>query len=248
MEGFTAASYGDAFADVYDEWYADITDPQAVAVLLAELAGPGPVLELGVGTGRLALPLAAQGVTVAGIDASAAMVDRLRAKPGGDEIAVVIGDMADAEPPVPGPFSLVYVAYNTLFNLDSASAQQRCFRNVATRLAEGGRFVVEAFVPTEPGEDEWRGPVDVRIIEVDRVVVSFSRRDADTQTIAGQHVEIRESGIRLRPWLIRYAGPHELDAMATAAGLALEARWSGWAREPFTEDSPTHVSVYRRRA
>jgi SAM-dependent methyltransferase len=246
VEGFTAASYGDAFADVYDEWYADISDPEASAVLLADLAGSGPALELGIGTGRLALPLAAQGVPVSGIDASAAMVEGLRAKPGGDGIPVAIGDMADVEPPVAGPFSLVYVAYNTLFNLDSAEAQRRCFGNVAARLADGGRFVVEAFVPTEPGEDDWRGPVDVRVIEIDRVVVSFSRRDPTTQTITGQHVEIRESGIRLRPWLIRYAGPDELDAMAAAAGLDREDRWSDWGREPFSEDSPTHVSVYRR--
>ena len=246
MEGFSAASYGDAFADVYDEWYSDITDPVASASLLAELSGPGPALELGVGTGRLALPLAARGVTVCGIDASAAMVEQLRAKPGGAEVPVRIGDMADVDPPVSGPFALVFVAYNTLFNLDSAEAQQRCFDGVAAQLEPGGRFLVEAFVPTEPGEDEWRGPVDVRSIEADRVVVSFSQRDHEAQTITGQHVEIRSSGLRLRPWFLRYATPAELDAMAATAGLALEHRWSGWKREPFDDDSPTHVSVYRK--
>ena len=246
MDGFSSASYGDAFADVYDEWYADITDPEASASLLADLAGTGPVLELGIGTGRLALPLAARGVAVSGIDASAAMVERLRAKPGGADLPVAVGDMADVEPPVPGPFTLVFVAYNTLFNLPTADAQRRCFRGVAERLDPGGRFVIEAFVPTEPGEDEWRGPVDVRSIEADRVVVSFSQRDAEAQTISGQHVEIRASGLRLRPWFLRYATLAELDEMAEAAGLEREDRWSGWDRAPFDDDSPTHVSVYRR--
>src|SRR5581483_9804184 len=147
MEGYDAATYGERIADVYDEWYAEAAflETEAAVAKLAELAGEGPVLELAVGTGRVALPLAQRGLEVHGIDASEAMVAKLREKPGGDAIPVTIGDFADVA--VDGRYALVYVVFNTLFALESQDEQVRCFRNVAARLEPGGAFVVEAFVP-----------------------------------------------------------------------------------------------------
>ena len=245
MEGFDAATYGEGFADVYDDWYAEVSDVEGTADAVTALAVGGPVLELGIGTGRLALPLVDRGLEVHGIDASPAMVERLRAKSGGASVTVVVGDFADVEAEVPGGFAVVYVAFNTLFNLSSADAQRRCFANVAARLRPGGSFVVEAFVP----DDDAAGPdgrVTPSVVEKDRVVLQVTRRDADAQTVSGSTVSITEAGIRLRPWVIRYAAPSELDAMASAAGLSLLHRWAGWRHEPFSDDSPRHVSVYRK--
>lgn len=246
MEANDARLYGESFADVYDDWYGDLGDLDACVALLADLAGEGPVLELGVGTGRLALPLAERGLEVHGVDASEAMLDRLRAKPGSERLAVTLGDMAD--PVIAGaePFGLVFVANNTLFNLPTADAQAACFAGVARLLRAGGRFVVEAFVPSDE-PDRPTGAVEARTVAVDHVVLTVTKRDPSTQTVAGQHVEIRESGIRLRPWFLRYTRPDELDAMAATAGLVLIDRWGGWRRQSFDDDSGVHVSVYGRR-
>ena len=248
MEGFRPEAYGEAMADVYDEWYADVSDVDAtVAALtrLASAAGNGRVLELGVGTGRLALPLAARGLQVTGVDVSPAMIARLTAKPGGEKIDVVVGDMADDLPE--GPFSVVFVAFNTFFGLTSREAQARCFTAVARRLTPQGRFVLEAFVP----DDEIIGGgarIEVRSLSADRVVLTVSRHDADAQRAEGQFVELTEAGgVRLRPWSLRYAPPAELDAMAAEAGLTLEQRWSAWDETPFTSESSHHVSLYRQR-
>ncbi len=233
MEGYGPATYGDGMADVYDEWYAtrgDIDGAVAALAALASAGGPGPVLELGVGSGRLALPLTASGVDVWGIDASAAMVARLRAKPGGDRVPVAVGDMADLDlSSVPGGnatrFSLVFAADNTFFNLTTADAQARCLERVRAVLAPQGRLVIEAFVPAAdaPGSS-----VDARTVAVDHVVLTVTTHDAASQTVAGQHIELRESGVRLHPWSIRYMAPDELDRMASAAGLRLVERWSDW--------------------
>ncbi|MDP9020221.1 MAG: class I SAM-dependent methyltransferase [Actinomycetota bacterium] len=247
MHGFDASTYGERFADVYDDWYGDVSDVEATVEAVAGLAGDGPVLELGIGTGRLALPLKAAGLEVHGIDASPAMLERLRAKPGGKAVPVVIGDFADVAVEVPGGFAVVLVAYNTLFNLGSAAAQRRCFANVARRLRPGGALVVEAFVPPAASE----GPdaaVTPSVVEHDRVVLQVTRRDPAAQTVDGSVVSITEHGIRLRPWHIRYASPDELDAMAGAVGLSPAERWSGWRGEPFGPGSDRHVSVYRRPA
>jgi SAM-dependent methyltransferase len=244
VEGFDASTYGERFADVYDDWYADVSDVEGTVELVAELADGGPVLELGVGTGRLALPLAAAGLAVHGIDASPAMLERLRAKPGGADLPAALGDFADVGTEVRGGFAVVLVAYNTLFNLATAEAQQRCFANVARRLRPGGFFVVEAFVPSE--DDDPDGSVTPVAVEVDRVVLQVTRRDRARQTVDGSIVTVAESGVRLRPWHIRYAGPGELDAMARAAGLDRLHRWAGWRRQPYADDSPTHVTVYGR--
>ena len=220
MEGYDEATYGDRIADVYDDWYGEITDTAACVDGLRRLAGDGPVLELGVGTGRLAIPLVRAGLRVTGIDSSAAMLERLAAKPGGALVETVAGDMAD--PPVGNRrFSLVFAAYNTLFNLTGPGAQQACFEKVAALLTTDGRFVVEAFVP----DAERVGPTDVvvpRQVAADRVVLSVTQSRPGDQTLLGQYIDITEDGIRLRPWHIRYAGPDELDAMANAAGLRLE--------------------------
>lgn len=243
MDGYGPTSYGDAMADVYDDWYASLPQFDAAVARLVTLAAGGAVLELGVGTGRLALPLAERGLRVSGVDASAAMIERLRAKPGGDSVAVTVGDMGA---PVPaGPFTLVFAAVNTFFGLDTEQAQAECFASVAARLSPGGRLAVEAFVP-DAGDE----PVDrvaVRNLTVDRVVLEVSRSDPTGQIAEGHYVELTETaGVRLRPWRIRWATPAQLDAYASAAGLQLESRWSDWAGAPFTPDSTHHVSVWRK--
>lgn len=249
VDGYDASTYGDRFADVYDEWYAGVTDADACTAALAALvadAGGGPVLELGVGSGRLALPLAALGVEVHGIDASTAMTDRLLAKPGGETIRVTVGDMAELDLADPPAFALAFVAFNTFFNLPTEAAQRRCLQRVAQLLAPQGRFVIEAFVPRDDVGAEAESAVTPRRIAADEVVLTVSAVDPAAQTISGQHVHLRESGIRLRPWHLRYATPAQLDELAAAAGLELEHRAAGWHGEPFDEASGVHVSTYRR--
>ncbi|MGQ0618198.1 MAG: class I SAM-dependent DNA methyltransferase [Acidimicrobiia bacterium] len=250
MEGYDAATYGDGFADVYDDWYGDGADVAAAVEALAgwALATGGPVLELGVGSGRLALPLAGRGVDVWGIDASPAMVGRLRAKPGGKHLPVAIGDMAELDlSGLPGGpdarFGLVFAAFNTLFNVADEPGQRRCLERVAAVLAPAGRFVIEAFVP---GDGHHPSAVEAVRVDLASVVLSVSRRRRDSQVVDGQHVEITEQGVRLRPWSIRYATPAQLDGMAGAAGLRLHDRYGAWDRSPFGPDSPAHVSVYGR--
>jgi SAM-dependent methyltransferase len=246
MDAYRASTYGDAFADVYDDWYGALPGLDAAIGMLAGLAaGGGRLLELGCGTGRLCLPLAARGLDVHGLDASAAMLERLRAKPGAAAVRAHVADMADFDLRAVGPFALVFVAFNSLFNIPSADGQARCFATVADHLAESGRFVVECFVPGDAPE-RVRDAVDLHTLTTDRVVLRVSRQDPEAQTVAGQHVEITEGGIRLRPWHLRYASPSELDAMAAAAGLEVAARHGDWSGAPFTEDSSGHVTVYAR--
>ncbi|MCU1356681.1 MAG: putative methyltransferase [Acidimicrobiales bacterium] len=240
MEGYDATTYGDRFADVYDDWYGDLTDADACVALVAELAAEGPVLELGVGTGRLAIPLAALGGAVVGVDSSASMLDRLSAKPGGDAVERLLGDMT--QPDVGDRrFAVVFVAYNTLFNLIGPGEQQRCLASAAACLVPGGSVLVEAFVP-EPGRVA--DAVSPRTITADRVVLSVSRSDPDRQEAMGQYVDITEAGIKLRPWHIRWSTPEQLDAMAADAGLVLADRWADWRRAPFHPDAQAHVTRY----
>jgi SAM-dependent methyltransferase len=247
MEGYDETSYGDAFADVYDDWYGDISDVTATVAVLLDLAGRGPVLELGVGTGRIAIPLARagreRGVGVAGVDTSRAMLARLADADPAGLVDAVVGDMVEGLPA--GPFTLVIVAYNTIFNLTDDGAQAACFAAVARRLVSGGRFVVEAFVPDDPPRRS--DDVTVRTMAADRVVLSVTVNDPDRDLAEGQFVELSASGgVRLRPWSIRYSTPDQLDAMASSAGLGLESRWEDFARTPYGVDSPRHVSVYRK--
>lgn len=248
MDGYDETTYGDAFADVYDDWYAEISDVATTTATLIDLAGDGPVLELGVGTGRLAVPLAIagreHGITVTGVDASAAMLARLAERDGDRLVAPHLGNMVG---PLPrGPFRLVVVAYNTLFNLVTPSLQASCFQEVADVVVAGGRFVVEAFVPdrsASPSSD-----VSVRSLTTERVVLSVSRQDPEQQTADGQFVEFTEAGgVRLRPWSIRYSTLSELDAMADTAGFDVEERWASFDKSAFHVDAERHVTVYRRR-
>jgi len=246
VRGYDSTSYGDGFADVYDEWYADVTDVDATVTLVDELAGDGRrVLELGVGTGRLAIPMARRGLHVTGIDSSAAMLDRLAAHPDESSVTAICGDMVDDLPDA--EFDVCLVAYNTLFNVLDPAAQTRCFAEVARRLVVGGSFVVEAIVPDREapaGQD-----VRVRSMATDRVVLSVSDHRPDEQRTSGQFVELTEAGgVRLRPWSIRWADPSELDDMAHAAGLELERRVADMAGSPFDDRSDHHVSVYRKPA
>jgi SAM-dependent methyltransferase len=244
VDGYDDTTYGRAFADVYDDWYAGISDIDTTVTDLVRLAGDGPVLELGVGTGRLAIPLAerAPRLAIVGVDASDEMLDRLRARPHPATLVVQRGDMVDDLPD--GPFALAFVAYNTIFNLLTAERQQACFAAVAERLTPGGRFAVEAFVPDEPPRDG--DHVEVRTLAADRVVLSISRHDAPTQRADGQFVELTErDGVRLRPWSIRYASPAELDGMALQAGLQVEHRWEAFGGVHFRASSSRHVTVYR---
>jgi len=243
MDGYTESSYGDAFADVYDDWYHGISDVATTVDLLATLAGefaPLPVLELGVGTGRLAIPLAARAVQVVGVDASQAMLAKLYENDETKSVRVHCGDMVDDQPA--GPFALTFVAYNTFFNLLTEARQRACFASVAERLVPGGAFVIEAFVPEpQPGSS-----VEVRSITADSVVLAVTTHDDAAQTAQGQFISFSESGgVRMRPWAIRYATVDQLDAMATVSGFRLEHRWEDADRTQFTADSPRHVSVYR---
>jgi len=249
VEGYTRSSYGDAFADVYDAWYAGLSDADVTADVVAGLAVASAgaarvprVLELAVGTGRLAVPLAERGLDVVGVDTSAAMLDRLRARDRAGRVSTVLGDMVDDLPP--GPFDAVLIAYNSLFNLEDARRQAACFTAVADRLAPGEAFVVEAFVPEDPPRDGT--VVAVRSMAADEVVLSISEHDPLAQRAAGHFVQFTDGErVRVRPWAIRYAPPAELDAMAASAGLVLVSRWADFERHPFGDDSAWHVSVYR---
>lgn len=205
----------------------------------------GRALELGIGTGRVALPLPAAGVHVEGIEVSPKMVAQLRAKPGGERIPVTMGDFEAV--PAAGEFALVYIVFNTFFALLTQEAQLRCFTAVPRHLAPGGAFVLEAFVPdlTRYTRGGHISPVGV---ETDSVEFDVSLHDAAAQQITTQHVILGAGGVRLYPVRLRYAWPSELDLMARLAGLTLRERWGGWAREPFTAEATRHVSMYEAPA
>lgn len=243
MKGYKPViSFGEDVAETYRD--VERGDESAAVAFLAGLAKGGPALELAIGAGRIALPLTAQGIQVDGIDISPAMLDQLRAKPGGENISVTVGDFADV--PVPGVYRLIYIVWNSFFNLLTQEDQIRCFQNVAAHLTADGAFVIETYVPTflyRLRNDQY---VDAEMIEVDEVKLDVLRHDAATQTIEESHVSLSQAGIRLNPVVQRYAWPSELDLMARIAGLHLKERWGGWNREPFDGNSALHVSVYGR--
>jgi SAM-dependent methyltransferase len=238
--------FGEQVAASYDDPSDRMFQPEAIVPavsLLAELAGSGHALELAIGTGRIGLPLSQRGVPVHGIELSRAMAARLRAKPGGDAIAVTLGDMATTR--VDGAFTVAYLVYNTINNLTSQEAQIACFRNVAGHLAPGGCFVIETNVPPlrrlPPGQDilpRQAGPEGI---------VSYSF-DHATQRYHGHYVEFTDGSGDYYTIPFRYVWPSELDLMARIAGLQLRNRWAGWNREPFTTDSRSHVSVWEKPA
>lgn len=237
MKDYTAATYGDRIADDYDR----MVTGTAPVDTLERLAGGGRALELGIGTGRVALPLAARGVDVHGIESSAAMVAKLRAKPGGDAIPVTVGDFADFR--VDGTFELIFAVFNTFFMLTTQEEQVQCFARVAEHLGAGGVFLIEAFVP-DPSRFTNGQSVGISHLEADAVQLDLSRHDAAGQRVTCQHLVIDGGGTRLFPAQLRYAWPSELDLMARLAGLRLRERWSGWSGSRFTSSSTSHVSLY----
>jgi SAM-dependent methyltransferase len=219
-------------------------DEDAAVAFLAPLAGEGRALELAIGTGRIALPLAARGVRVDGIDISPAMVAQLRSQPGGDQIPVTMGNFADV--PVEGTYRLIYVVFNSLFNVLSQDGQIRCFENVAAHLTDDGSFVIEAGSPAmlyRLRNDQY---VEAESIEVGAVRLDMLRHYPATQMLDESHVTLSPEGIRLNPLVQRYAWPAELDLMARIAGLRLKERWDDWSRRPYTATGNTVVSVYGR--
>ncbi|MEN3282155.1 MAG: hypothetical protein V7607_3295 [Solirubrobacteraceae bacterium] len=236
--------FGDRVAAVYDEHSAVMFDPAVVGPaveMLAELAGDGAALEFAIGTGRIALPLAARAVRVVGIDNSEAMLARLREKPGAERIDAMAGDMAATR--VDGEFSLVYLVFNTIFNLVTQDGQVACFENAAAHLRGGGRFVIEARVP-----ELQRLPLGQTVLpwRADPDGMSYYVYDTVTQRLSGQHYYFGDGQVQASPTEMRYAWPAELDLMARLAGMRLQDRWAGWRREPFTALSPSHVSVYEK--
>jgi SAM-dependent methyltransferase len=236
-------SFGDDVAENYDE-LARRGDEVATVAFLKQLARGGPALELAIGTGRIALPLAAQGVQVDGIDFSPSMIAKLRAKPGGTQIAVTLGNFADVA--VPGTYRLIYVVFNTLFNLLTQDEQVRCFENVAVHLTEDGVFVIEGGVPTEFCRLRNNQYVDLEALAVDNVRLDVARYEPITQLLEETHVTLSSSGTQLNPIITRYAWPSELDLMARIAGLRLKERWASWSRELLTSASSNCISVYGR--
>ncbi len=236
--------FGEEIAARYDESTADRFRPEVLdptVDFLAELAGDGTALELGIGTGRVALPLAAKGIPVHGIDLSTAMVARLRAKPGGDAIAVTIGDFATTR--VPGKFSLAYLVFNTITNLTSQDEQAACFANVAEHLEPGGRFVIETGFPArylgQPGET-------ILPFTVTPTRLGFDEYDIVSQTSTSHHYRVADGELAVWSSSHRYVWPSELDLMARHAGLKLRERWATWACEPFTATSTAHISVWEK--
>ncbi|MEU7488578.1 class I SAM-dependent methyltransferase [Streptomyces sp. NPDC042319] len=231
-------------AATYDESTAEMSEPGVVATtvdVLANLAGDGSALELGIGTGRIALPLADRGVQVHGIDLSRSMVARLRAKPGSDAIGVTIGDFATTK--VEGTFSVAYLVFNTIMNLTTQAEQVACFRNVATHLGPGGCFVIEVMVPELRKLTAGQNVVP---FHVSPTRWAFDIYDVATQATSSHYVEVVDGRGTYRSIPFRYVWPSELDLMAQLAGLRLRERWGGWSREPFTSESGKHVSVWEK--
>ena len=239
MDSYREDTYGERIADVYDDWYAEYDDDTVTT--LRELAQGGRALELAIGTGRVALPLQQSGVAVEGIDASEAMLAKLRSKPGGDKIPVTVGNFADVA--VEGQYALIYVLFNTFFALLTQEEQLRCFRNVADHLSPQGSFVIEAFVP-DMKRFNGRQVIRVGDVRENELHLDASQLDPVNQQILAQHVVLTEEGIRLYPVKLRYAWPSELDLMARLAGLQLKHRWGDWRKVPFSADSGNHISVY----
>jgi ABC-type transport system substrate-binding protein len=243
MKGYEPImSFGADIATTYRD--VERGDERAAVAFLERLAGGGPVLELAIGAGRIALPLVARGVCVDGIDISPAMLAQLKSKPGGSELSVTVGDFADV--PVPGSYRLIYIVWNTLFNLLTQDDQVRCFENVAIHLTDDGSFVIETYVPAFLYRLQNEQYVEAEAIEVAEVRLDVLRHDAATQMIEESHVSLSAAGVHLNPVVQRYAWPAELDLMARLAGLRLKERWGGWSGEPFTATSSMHVSVYGR--
>lgn len=243
MAEFDARLYGARWADRYDEWHTGLMDDEGAVAKLAELAGDGPVLEFGVGTGRLAVPLAERGLAVTGVDVSEEMLAKLTAKPGADRVTTVVGDMTTVR--VEGEFPLAFIAFNSIFVLNTQDEQLALFRNAAAHLGAGGRFVLETVVITGQ-KDGQNHKVNVVRIEPDQVTLSAGMFDPVAATYQGAWIVLGPTGTEFLPLSGRHVTHHEMDLMARLAGLELEHRWSDWQESPFTSAADLHVSVYRK--
>ena len=237
-------NFGEHVAARFDERYAHQADPavvEPIVAFLAELAGGGAALELGIGTGRIALPLAERGVPVHGIELSEAMLGRLRAKPGADRIGTTVGDFATAT--VDASFAVAYLVANTIMNLTTQDEQVACFQNAAAHLEPGGCFVIEVLVPglrrLPPGER-------FQLFDVSAGHLGLDEYDVARQGLVSHHYWIEAGTVEVLSPPFRYVWPSELDLMARLAGLSLRERWSSWTREPFTSESTEHVSVWEK--
>lgn len=248
VKAYDDATYGERIAAVYDQFYSGY-ETDAID-LLYELAAGGRVLELGIGTGRIALPLAERGLEITGIDASEAMTEKLHAKPGGDAIHVIPGSFARIPTELDDErFDLIFVVFNTFFALLTQREQVQCFRSVAAHLTDDesphgpGRFLIEAFVPDLARFEDGQAVRLVNLSE-DAVRLDVAQLDPVAQQISSQHVVLTETGLKLYPVQLRYAWPAELDLMAQLAGLKLQHIWGSWRKDPFTKDAGKHISVY----
>lgn len=242
MEAFDPETFGLLNAHDYDA-RNDPGTTEAEVALIKELAGSGDVLELAIGTGRVAVPLAQAGVNISGIEASQPMVDKLREKAAGKDIPVALGDIADVS--IDGMFDHIFLVFNTLFNLQTQREQIRCFENVSKKLKENGTFLVSAFVP-DFNAFQSHQRVGIRQMEHDSVWLDACQHDPVDQILEFQRIYLKESGLRLVPLRLRYVWPSEMELMARLAGLHLKSRWGGWDRSKFDANSKMHVSVFEK--
>jgi SAM-dependent methyltransferase len=244
VESYEPSTWGDEYADVYEELVRGMApgETEAAVDVLAGLAGGGPVLELGVGNGRVAIPLAARGLEVHGIDSSAAMVEKLREQPGGERVKATVGDISTIA--IDGRFTLAFAVLNTFSLLYDEEDQIRCIESVSKHLTDGGVFVVEAAVPVSP--DARGQSFTIWAVDPDRLMISFSRHDPRTRSMRSLELWLGEGGIRVFPARERPVPPSELDLMARIGGLRLRERWETWDGTPFTGLSDWHVSIYAK--
>jgi SAM-dependent methyltransferase len=242
---YDPGAYGRAIAAEYDGLYRAVPETDDAVAVLADLAGDGALLEMGIGTGRLAIPLQARGIPVSGIEGSPEMLEQLRGKPGGAGVPVAIGDFADTE--VDGSFAVVVLALHTIFGLPTPERQIRCFENAAAHLERGGVFVIEARVMFP---EDFRGgqAVEPRFFDEHQAEIQIQRFDAVTQRVKVTNIHLSDDGVKLNAYENQYTTPREFDLMARIAGLRLRDRWESWKGEPFTASSRRHVSVYERPA
>jgi SAM-dependent methyltransferase len=243
-QNYDPAAYGDYLAADYDALYSTVPDTDDAVACLAELAGGGAILEMGIGTGRLARPLRSRGIEVHGIEASSAMVTELRKLPHGEEIPVAVGSFADTGVPEQA-FSVVVLAMHTIFGLPTQDEKIRCFANAERHLAEGGVFVVEASILDVAAFRRGQAVIP-RFTSTERVELQVLHYDAATQTVETTNVHLSNEGVHLNGFTNAYASPQELDLMARLGGLALRERWGSWSREPFAASSTRHISLYGR--
>lgn len=244
-DGYDPAAYGRAVAETYDSLYRTVPGTAEAVAALADMSAGGPILEMGIGTGRLALPLVERGIEVSGIEGSEEMVEQLRAKPGGEDIPIAVGDFADAQ--VPGDFAVVVLALHTIFGLPSPEQQIRCFENAARHLRPGGVFVIEARV-LDPADFRGGQALEPRFSDAEQVELQVQRFDAVTQRVDVTNIHLSNEGVKLNSYVNQYTTPREFDLMARIAGLRLRERWEDWLHEPFTAHSRRHISVYERPA